>query len=271
MLKVRVLMDNHAQESLTAQWGLAVWIEYQGHKILLDTGSSGDFIQNADKMGIHLNEVEFGVLSHAHYDHGDGMEAFFEQNQQAKFYIRQGAEENYYDLKGQEPKNIGLKKGTLERFRGRVGYVEGDYQLFSGAYLVPHKAPGRAGKGRKVGMVCWRKEGWEPDSFAHEQSLVLETEKGLVIFNSCCHGGADCIIKEVMETWPEKPVYGLIGGFHLYRSKDREVEELAENIRRTGIRRICTGHCTGERGMEILKEKLGDQAVQMYAGMSFTL
>ena len=98
MLKVRVLMDNHAQESLTAQWGLAVWIEYQGHKILLDTGSSGDFIQNADKMGIHLNEVEFGVLSHAHYDHGDGMEAFFEQNQQAKFYIRQGAEENYYDL-----------------------------------------------------------------------------------------------------------------------------------------------------------------------------
>ena len=62
-----------------------------------------------------------------------------------------------------------------------------------------------------------------------------------------------------------------LAGIHLYRSKDREVEELAENIKRTGIRRICTGHCTGERGMEILKEKLGDQAVQMYAGMSFTL
>ena len=35
------------------------------------------------------------------------------------------------------------------------------------------------------------------------------------------------------------------------------VRELADRIRKTGIRRICTGHCTGERAMEILKEELG--------------
>lgn len=271
MVKIRILMDNHAEEPLTAQWGLAVWIEYRGRKILLDAGSNGDFVQNAEKMGIDLNEAEFAVLSHAHYDHGDGMEAFFEQNSRAKFYIRRGAGENYYDLKGDEPKYIGLKKGTLERFRDRIVYADGDEELFPGAWLIPHKTAGLEEKGRKACMFCWKDGGWTPDTFAHEQSLVLETEKGLVIFNSCCHAGADCIIDEVRETWPGKGVYALIGGFHLYRSSDREVENLAENIRRTGIRKICTGHCTGDRGMEILKEKLGDQAMQLYAGMTLEL
>ena len=42
--------------------------------------------------------------------------------------------------------------------------------------------------------------------------------------------------------------------------------ELADRIRKTGIRRICTGHCTGERAMEILKEELGAMAEQIYTG-----
>lgn len=270
-MEIKILMDNHAADGFNAQWGLSVWIQYRGRKILLDTGSSGDFVQNAALMGVDLNEAEFGVLSHAHYDHGDGMEAFFEQNSRAMFYIRQGTGENCYDLKGEEPKYIGLKPGTLSRFKDRICFVDGDYELFPGARLLPHRTAGLGEKGRKVGMYCWRDGGWQPDSFAHEQSLVLEEEKGLVIFNSCCHAGADCIIHEVMEAYPGKPVYALIGGFHLYRAEDREVEELAGRIRQTGIQKICTGHCTGDRGMEILKNQLGDRAQQLYAGLEISL
>lgn len=87
-----------------------------------------------------------------------------------------------------------------------------------------------------------------------------------MIFNSCSHGGADVIIREAEAAFPGKQIYGLIGGFHLFRSEDQEVRELADRIRRTGIRRICTGHCTGERAMEILKEELGDMAEQIYTG-----
>ena len=80
------------------------------------------------------------------------------------------------------------------------------------------------------------------------------------------HGGADVIIREAEAAFPGKQIYGLIGGFHLFRSEDQEVRELADRIRKTGIRRICTGHCTGERAMEILKEELGDMAEQIYTG-----
>ena len=74
-----------------------------------------------------------------------------------------------------------------------------------------------------------------------------------------------------MEAYPGKPVYALIGGFHLYRAEDREVEELAGRIRQTGIQKICTGHCTGDRGMEILKNQLGGRAQQLYAGLEIFL
>ena len=66
-----------------------------------------------------------------------------------------------------------------------------------------------------------------------------------MIFNSCSHGGADTIIREVTATFPDKKVKALIGGFHLYNKTDAEILALAEGIRSTGISEIYTGHCTG--------------------------
>ncbi len=56
--------------------------------------------------------------------------------------------------------------------------------------------------------------------YSHEQSLVVDTEKGPVIFNSCSHGGAANIINEVTQTFPNKKIYGLVGGFHLFNKTE---------------------------------------------------
>ena len=72
-------------------------------------------------------------------------------------------------------------------------------------------------------MYLKEKRRWRPDSFSHEQSLVFDTPDGLVIFNSCSHGGADTIIREVTTTFPDKKVKALIGGFHLYNKTDAEI------------------------------------------------
>lgn len=48
--------------------------------------------------------------------------------------------------------------------------------------------------GKKEMMYQKTKLGWKPDNFCHEQSLVLDTDSGLVIFNSCSHGGVVNII-----------------------------------------------------------------------------
>ncbi len=70
------------------------------------------------------------------------------------------------------------------------------------------------------------------------------------------------------ETFPEKPIYALFGGLHLHESADEDVRALAERVRRTGIRKIYTGHCTGDRALEILKEELGDTVEAIYSGFT---
>ena len=87
-----------------------------------------------------------------------------------------------------------------------------------------------------------------------------------MICNSCCHGGADHIIEEVKQTFPGKRVYALIGGLHLYKASDEEVLALAEKIRQTGIEKVYTGHCTGERAVELLKRELNRSISAVGAG-----
>ena len=110
-----------------------------------------------------------------------------------------------------------------------------------------------------------------PDDFAHEQSLVFDTPKGLVIFNSCSHGGVEKIITEIEATFPEHKIHAFIGGFHLYKSTEESIRALAARLKNTGVEKIITGHCTGEKAFQILKEELGDGISQMYSGMEIIL
>lgn len=263
----KVVIDNLSKNALMPEWGLCIYIEHEGHTILLDTGSSNKFAENAKTLGIPLEEVMYGVLSHAHYDHADGMGVFFEKNQTASFYLRKDAAENCYKKQRIFYKYIGVQRGILQKYKDRIVYVDGDYALYPGAYLLPHKTDGLAAIGKRAHMYVKKGCRWCPDVFSHEQSLVLFTEKGLVIFNSCSHAGADNIIREVAATFPGEPIYALIGGFHLHASSEAEVRALAARIRATGIEKVITGHCTGKAAYEILKEELGDCVEQMYTGL----
>lgn len=269
-MRATVLIDNITKSDLVAEWGLAIHIEYKGHQILLDTGTTGAFVDNANALGISLKEVELGVLSHAHYDHADGMGAFFQFNEKASFYLRAGSEEICYDYDKADPDSaryIGIKKGTLETYKDRILFAEGDCEILDGVYLIPHKTEGLEKIGEDAHMYILKDGQWIPDNYSHEQSLVLDTEKGLVIFNSCSHGGADNIIKEIQMTFPEKSIYAIIGGFHLYKSSEEAVRGLAQRIKDTKISKVVTGHCTGEPAYKILEEELGDCLEQIYTGL----
>lgn len=269
-MKATVLSDNNACGGLGGEWGLSVYIEHETSKILLDAGASGLFLKNAAALGVDLGDVDFAVLSHAHYDHATGMAVFFAVNDKANFCVRKGAAENCYFKKWLFRKYIGLPRGVLETYRDRIKFVSGDYTLYPGAYLIPHKTPDLQKIGERESMAVKTPGGWRPDDFSHEQSLVLETEKGLVIFNSCSHGGAANIVNEVRRTFPEKPVYGLIGGFHLYNKTEAEVRAFAAALNETGVHYVCTGHCTKEKAYGILQETLGDRLHRLHVGLEMT-
>ena len=72
-MKATVIVDNIANGSIKGEWGLCIYIENEGKKILLDSGGSNLFAKNAESLGINLEDVDVAVLSHAHYDHSNGM------------------------------------------------------------------------------------------------------------------------------------------------------------------------------------------------------
>lgn len=266
-MRATVVVDNRKNGDVQGEWGLCIYIEYEDQKILLDVGASNLFARNAEKLGISLKKVDMAVLSHAHYDHANGMEAFFQNNDKAKFYLRETCGENCYFKKWFITKYIGIPKHILEKYPDRIIFAKGDTKLCEGVYLIPHKTEGLSEIGKREKMYQHRDRKWYPDDFSHEQSLVFETQKGLVIFNSCSHGGAVNIINEVAATFPDKKVYALIGGFHLFNKPVSEVQALGKKIRETGIEYVCTGHCTGGKAYAALQEELGDKLHQLQVGL----
>ena len=93
-MKATVLVDNIGTEELPGEWGLSFFIEYRGVKVLLDAGADGLFAENARRLGLALDEVDHAVLSHAHYDHADGIADFLAQNTKTKLYVRESCGEN---------------------------------------------------------------------------------------------------------------------------------------------------------------------------------
>ena len=74
-LKITTLIENEAgcNKELKNEFGLSLFIEDKDISLIFDTGKSGDFIFNAQKLHIPLNEIKHVVLSHSHFDHTGGI------------------------------------------------------------------------------------------------------------------------------------------------------------------------------------------------------
>lgn len=271
-MKLTVLIDNTTDRGLRTEWGFSVHIEYGGHAILLDTGAGPAFAGNAAALGVDLAAVELGVLSHCHYDHANGMAEFFARNGSAPFFLRAGCAEDCFGWNETQGLHyIGVTPGVLDAFARRIVYVSGRFSPLPGVTLLPHAAPCPPAIGEAAGLYRKTPDGMAPDGFEHEQSLIFETPRGLVVMNSCCHAGADVVLREASAAFPGQPLYAIVGGFHLHKSPAEAVRAFALRLRDTGVRHVVTGHCTGPEAYGILRETLGGAVRQTGSGEVFTL
>lgn len=282
-MKLYVLIENTTDSDLQCEHGLSLYIEYQDKKILLDAGSSDAFSRNARQMGIDLAAVDMAFLSHGHYDHSGGLDTFIRENGTAPVYAMEKVMEQYASASGGILHEIGVPENVKAVMKDRLVPIEQVIQIEEGITLVPHSTPVNTLRaiGEKAGLYRKANDEWQPDDFAHEMSLVLETAKGLVIFNSCSHGGVQNIIAEVKNALPGKKIYAYVGGLHMKGRKDgeeictfteEEVKALANVIREEGIEVLLTGHCTGEPAIVLLENYLAEgQIVRLCTGTVFEL
>lgn len=301
-MKIHVLIENTTDSDLQCEHGLSLYIEYKGKKILLDAGSTEVFAENARKMGLDLSAVDMAFLSHGHYDHSGGFGAWGRVTKSVPVYAMESAMGRYASTSGGVMHEIGVPEAVKEVLKECIATIDKVTQVTDGIVLVPHStAPDKlAVIGEKAGLYREEKsqktgeteEGanckkmrqehsWVPDDFAHEMSVVFETDKGLVICNSCSHGGVQNIVEEVKQALPEQKIYAFVGGLHMKGHKngeeictftEEEVKMLADCIRDAGIEVLITGHCTGEPGYELLGKYLKEgQLMRLCTGTVYEL
>jgi len=253
-VSIVILADNIGCGELVGEWGLSMLVEYGGKRFLLDTGSSDRFISNAQILGIDIGTVDFAVLSHAHYDHTGGLEAFLQANQRAPVYLSRNAEENCYSGSVFPFKYIGMPAGVAGEYPQRIIRAAGVSEISPGVYLIPHSTRGLSKLGRRNRLYVRRGIWYVPDDFSHEQTLVFRTPGGLVLMNSCSHSGPEIVVQEVLQAFPGEHIKAYVGGLHLFRLNGREVRAVSDRLSACGVDRLYTGHCTGQEAYEILTE-----------------
>lgn len=266
-MNIKVLIENTTTSDLTAEHGLSLFIEYNEKYFLLDAGQTGAFLDNALKRNISVANADYCVLSHGHYDHAGGFLSYLSENPKANVYAMEPAKEIYYSNASGNLHEIGIPKEILTKYESSFIFIKATTKLDKDVYLIPHNTSGLEKIGERTKLYRQCNGELLPDDFSHELSLVFDTPSGLVIFNSCSHAGIKNIIEEVKLVLPNKEIYAFLGGLHMRglhnkeeycTFSEEEVAEIADYLKQIGIKKLYTGHCTGQPGIQMLKKYLGE-------------
>jgi 7,8-dihydropterin-6-yl-methyl-4-(beta-D-ribofuranosyl)aminobenzene 5'-phosphate synthase len=268
-MKIVTLMENTpGSSSCLFEHGLSIYVETSHHRLLVDTGASSAFLENAKKLKIDLTKVDTVILSHGHYDHAGGILSFAKINPHAKIYMQKTAVENYYHKSETTERYIGIDPEISSL--SQVVFVDGnlfideELELFSGI---------RERKLWPKGNLILKKKiqnEFVQDCFKHEQYLVISSKQKKILISGCAHNGILNILDQYRTLYGDEPDV-VISGFHMmkksdYSEEDRKlIMETADALKKTKTI-YYTGHCTGEVPYQILKEMLGDQIHYLHSG-----
>jgi 7,8-dihydropterin-6-yl-methyl-4-(beta-D-ribofuranosyl)aminobenzene 5'-phosphate synthase len=117
-------------------------------------------------------------------------------------------------------------------------------------------------------------EGIVEDTIPEDQSLVVNTTKGLVLVSGCGHAGIINTLTFAEKEFANTPVYAVIGGFHLYAAKDEQLDWTADKLKGFGVSYFVGAHCTGIDSVMRIRKDLGlprQSAVVGAVGATFVL
>ena len=266
---INLIEDTQGAPGLHAEHGLSFYVETGMHKILVDTGASDRTWENAERLGIDLEQIDTVFLSHGHYDHAGGILYFAAVNSRAAIYVHSLAGQAYYNLKEDGRKFIGIKEAILQLPQcirlGTGNYrLDEELSIFSGV-------TGRR-KWPESNLTLKRKDGdrFLQDTFGHEQYLVVRTEGKAVLLSGCAHNGILNILDHYRALYGDMPDL-VISGFHMMKKAAYEkaeitlIREIAEELGSMGIL-FYTGHCTGLPAFEMMEEIMGETLHYVHSG-----
>jgi 7,8-dihydropterin-6-yl-methyl-4-(beta-D-ribofuranosyl)aminobenzene 5'-phosphate synthase len=247
------------------EWGFSALVVVDGHRVLFDTGARPETVlQNARELKIDLSGVTEVILSHHHGDHTGGLvtlrrelarlnpKALDRANVGAGIFLSRPGPD------GRETNQAAAIKGEYEALGGTFVIVERPTQLFPGAWLtgpVPRLHPEKNWTLKRT--IRYPDGRQVEDNVPEDMSLVLDTDRGLVVVSGCGHAGIINTLEYARRQIRESPVHAALGGFHLFEADAATLDWTAAKLRSFAVGNLLGAHCTGIEAVFGLRQRLG--------------
>jgi 7,8-dihydropterin-6-yl-methyl-4-(beta-D-ribofuranosyl)aminobenzene 5'-phosphate synthase len=224
--ELTIVFDNYTYlEDFPTLWGFSCFIETDETTFLFDTGSNGRvLLQNMQRLDADLKKAEALVLSHPHWDHIGGVDSVLEMHSELHLFVPDSLSKHL--IRDLDAQSLGV---TV------IG--QSPQQILPSVYST--------GVMGEIG----------------EQSVVIDTTKGLVVITGCAHPGITNIAVRAIEML-QKPIYLLIGGFHLMYDSASQITTVIETLDELGIQYLCPTHCSGDLAISMFRAHFNDRCLQ---------
>jgi 7,8-dihydropterin-6-yl-methyl-4-(beta-D-ribofuranosyl)aminobenzene 5'-phosphate synthase len=246
-MKITVLNDNAPGKHCLSEYGFSLWIEAD-KRILFDSGSTDVFMQNAKRLNLSVDSADAIVLSHGHWDHGNGLN-----------YLNKGTlicHPQAFRMRYNQKDNriVGLNfsmEEAAKKFKlilSKEPYEISEQITFLGE--IPRL------NSFESQTTYFTDENGNEDFVPDDSALVLKTKKGIVVISGCAHAGICNTIEYARKITGIDKVHVVFGGFHL-RNDNEQTLETIKYLQNLGVDKICPSHCTSLPALTLFYQAFG--------------
>jgi len=272
-MKITIICENTVGRRIgLGEHGFSAFIETDKGNYLFDTGSGHSVIRNSLELNKDLRTTKKIFLSHGHYDHTGGLPEVLKLKGKADIHAHPHVfldrihvvKENEKETK----KFVGLpyKKKYLELL-GANFILHKDFREVEKGVFLTGEVPRKTSFEKPDPVLLAEIDGKiDQDIFSDDQSLILDTEKGLILVLGCAHSGMINIINYVIDKMGKEKFYAVLGGTQIDFLTQEQLEESIKALKKMKIEKIGVCHCTGMRAAFRLHHEFGDRFFYGHVG-----